>query len=105
MIKHKGPYETLYGHMSRIADGIRPGTRVNQGQVIGFIGSTGRATGPHLHYEVRINEHPVNPLQVKATGGRQLAGQDLMNFKATKTRILAMMRTAPSATRVAQVQQ
>ena len=54
---------------------------------------------------MRIDEHPVNPLQVKATGGRQLAGHDLMAFKMTKMHILAMMQTAPSATRVAQAQQ
>jgi murein DD-endopeptidase MepM/ murein hydrolase activator NlpD len=105
MIKHRGKYETLYAHMSKLAAGIRPGTPVNQGQVIGYVGATGRATGPHLHYEVRVDERPVNPLRVKSTGGRQLAGRDLANFKLNKMRILAMMQTAPSATRVAQVQQ
>jgi murein DD-endopeptidase MepM/ murein hydrolase activator NlpD len=105
MLKHKGNYETLYGHMSRLADGIRSGMQVNQGQVIGYVGSTGRATGPHLHYEVRVNDRPVNPLRVKAAGARQLAGADLAKFKQTKVRILAMMQTAPSATRVAQAQQ
>ena len=53
-IKHKGKYETLYGHMSRLAAGIRRGAKVRQGQVIGYVGSTGRSTGPHLHYEVRV---------------------------------------------------
>lgn len=105
MVKHKGNYETLYGHMSRLADGIRPGLAINQGQVIGYVGSTGRATGPHLHYEVRVDDRPVNPLRIKAAGARQLAGADLQKFKQTKVRILAMMQTAPSATRVAQAQQ
>jgi len=105
MIKHKGNYETLYGHLTRLADGLRPGIAVNQGQVVGYVGSTGRATGPHLHYEVRVNERPVNPLRVKATGARQLAGADLAKFKQTKMRILAMIQSTPSATQVAQVQQ
>jgi murein DD-endopeptidase MepM/ murein hydrolase activator NlpD len=105
MIKHKGKYETLYGHMSKLADGLTPGVRVNQGQVIGYVGATGRATGPHLHYEVRVDRRPVNPLRVKAAGGRQLANVDLLNFKQNKLRIVAMMRTAPSGTRVAQVQE
>ena len=55
MVKHKGKYETLYGHMSKLAAGIRRGAKINQGQVIGYVGSTGRATGPHLHYEVRVS--------------------------------------------------
>jgi murein DD-endopeptidase MepM/ murein hydrolase activator NlpD len=105
MVKHKGNYETLYGHMSRLAQGIRPGSPVNQGQVVGYVGATGRATGPHLHYEVRVNDRPVNPLRIKAAGARQLAGADLAKFKQTKMRILAMMQTAPSGTRVAQVQE
>ena len=105
MIKHKGKYETLYGHMSKLADGLSPGVKVNQGQVIGYVGATGRATGPHLHYEVRVERRPVNPLRVKAAGGRQLANIDLLNFKQNKLRLVAMMRTAPSGTRVAQVQE
>ncbi len=104
-IQHSGKYETLYGHMSRLADGITPGTSVRQGQVIGYVGSTGRSTGPHLHYEVRVADHPVNPMRVKASGGRQLAGKDLMAFQALKTRVIAMMKVAPSGTRIAQAQQ
>jgi murein DD-endopeptidase MepM/ murein hydrolase activator NlpD len=104
-LHHAGKYETLYGHMSRLADGIVPGAAVRQGQVIGYVGATGRATGPHLHYEVRIDSRPVNPMRVKASGGRQLAGKDLRNFDALKDRVIAMMKVAPSGTRVAQVQQ
>lgn len=104
-LKHNDKYETLYGHMSRLADGIRPGASVRQGQVIGYVGATGRATGPHLHYEVRVANRPVNPMRVKSSGGRQLAGKDLKTFQGLKTRIIAMMKVAPSGTRVAQNQQ
>jgi hypothetical protein len=91
--------------MSRLADGMVPGVTVRQGQVIGYVGATGRATGPHLHYEVRIANHPVNPMRVKSSGGRQLAGKDLKSFDDLKNRIIAMMKVAPSGTRVAQAQQ
>ena len=102
VIKHNEKFKSLYGHMSRFADGIRPGVRVNQGQVIGYVGSTGRSTGPHLHYEVRINDHPTNPMTIRASGGKQLAGKDLQNFRSNKIKILAMMQDAPSAVQVAQ---
>ena len=103
-IKHSGKYETLYAHMSRLATGIRAGGKVNQGQTIGYVGSTGRSTGPHLHYEVRANDRPVNPTRVKLAGARKLSGKELTNFKSLKTRVLAMMQTAPSATQVAEIQ-
>ena len=102
-IKHDGKYQTLYGHMRKLAAGIRPGAKVRQGQVIGYVGSTGRSTGPHLHYEVRVNDRPVNPTRVKASGSRQLAGKDLKAFKQLQTKLAAMMKTAPSGTQVAQV--
>jgi hypothetical protein len=91
--------------MSKLADGIRAGKKVNQGQIIGYVGATGRATGPHLHYEVRVAGRPMNPLKVKATGGKQLAGKDLQKYKLYKTRVLALMQNAPSATQVAQAGQ
>jgi murein DD-endopeptidase MepM/ murein hydrolase activator NlpD len=101
-LKHTKHYETLYAHMSRLAAGIIPGTRVNQGQVIGYVGATGRATGPHLHYEVRIDTHPVNPITVRVAGSRKLMGKDLAKFRQTKDMLVATMRNAPSATQVAQ---
>jgi murein DD-endopeptidase MepM/ murein hydrolase activator NlpD len=104
-IKHNSKYETLYAHMSKLAAGVVPGVRVNQGQVIGYVGATGRATGPHLHYEVRINNNPVNPTRIASTGGRQLGGSDLMKFRQLKQKVLAMMQLAPSATQVAQAGQ
>jgi murein DD-endopeptidase MepM/ murein hydrolase activator NlpD len=104
-IKHGGKYQTLYAHMSKLASGIRRGSKVNQGQIIGYVGSTGRSTGPHLHYEVRVNDQPVNPTRIKAEGGRQLAGKDLQKFRHMKQRVLAMMQNAPSALQVAQAGQ
>ena len=104
-IKHSGKFQTLYAHMSKLAAGIRAGTKVNQGQIIGYVGATGRATGPHLHYEVRVAGRPMNPQQVKASGAKQLAGKDLQKFKLYKQRVVALMETAPSATQVAQASQ
>lgn len=82
-LSHNAGIQTAYGHMSRIATGIRPGVRVKQGQVIGYVGATGRATGPHLHYEVIMNGAQVNPVGVKVPTNNQLAGADLKKFKAT----------------------
>ena len=104
-LKHNDKYETLYAHMSKLAAGIIPGVKVNQGQIIGYVGATGRATGPHLHYEVRIDSHPVDPTHIQVAGGTQLAGKELNKFRLTKQRVLAMMQTAPSATQVAQADQ
>ena len=103
-LKHPDGYETLYAHMSRLAENIAAGTKINQGQIIGYVGATGRATGPHLHYEVRLNNKPVNPMKVAVAGGRQLQGPILQAFLAHKGTILAMMKTAPSTARVAQNQ-
>ncbi len=101
-IQHTKKYETLYAHMSKLATGIRRGTRVNQGQIIGYVGSTGRSTGPHLHYEIRVDKRAVNPTNVKVAGGKQLAGKELLKFQQMKERVVAMMEKAPSATQVAQ---
>ncbi len=81
-IRHNAEYSTAYGHMSRFAKGIRAGKRVKQGQVIGYVGSTGLSTGPHLHYEVVKNGRRVNPLKIKAAAGENLAGKELKKFKA-----------------------
>jgi murein DD-endopeptidase MepM/ murein hydrolase activator NlpD len=104
-LQHNDKYETLYAHMSRLAPGIRAGRRVNQGQIIGYVGSTGRSTGPHLHYEVRVADRPVNPMRITFAGGRSLGGGDLQRFRAFKSQIAEMMRKAPSATQVAQAGQ
>ncbi len=100
-IKHNDRYETLYAHMSKLAAGIQRGTRVNQGQIIGYVGSTGRSTGPHLHYEVHVDNRPVNPTRIQAAGGKQLSGKELAKFSQLKARVNAMMLKAPSALQVA----
>ena len=104
-LQHNKKYETLYAHMSKLAAGVRRGVKVNQGQIIGYVGSTGRSTGPHLHYEVRVNDRPVNPSRINVAGGKQLAGKDLANFKQHKVKIAALMQNAPTATQVAQASQ
>lgn len=91
MIRHQNGYETGYAHQSRIADGIRPGVRVNQGQVIGYVGSTGFSTGPHLHYEVHVNGRPVNPLTIRLRRGRELTGPELASFRSERDRIDAVI--------------
>lgn len=101
-LQHNKKYKTLYAHMSKLASGIRRGTKVNQGQIIGYVGSTGRSTGPHLHYEVRMNNRPINPTRINASGGTQLAGKELNRFKQLKQKVEAMMQQAPSAIQVAQ---
>ena len=80
-IRHNSEYSTAYGHMWKFAKGIRPGVRVKQGQVIGYVGSTGLSTGPHLHYEVIKNGKRVNPRTIRAATGNNLAGKDLKKFK------------------------
>ena len=87
-IRHAGGLGTGYAHMSRIA--VRPGTHVRAGQIIGYVGSTGLSTGPHLHFEVFRNNVAVNPLSVKFTQAAQLAGSELQRFKATLARMLSV---------------
>lgn len=104
-IKHNNRYETLYAHMHKLATGIRRGVKVNQGQIIGYVGSSGRSTGPHLHYEVHANGRPVNPTRINSAGGKQLGGKELAKFNQMKQRVLAMMQQAPSPLQVAQAKQ
>jgi murein DD-endopeptidase MepM/ murein hydrolase activator NlpD len=93
-LRHNGSYSTAYAHMNRIA--VNPGSRVTQGQVIGAVGSTGRSTGPHLHYEILHGGKPVNPLKVKLPTGRKLAGEELANFLAKVQEIeMARLASAP----------
>jgi murein DD-endopeptidase MepM/ murein hydrolase activator NlpD len=86
-IRHNAEYSTAYGHMSRFAPRLARGSRVHQGQVIGYVGSTGMATGPHLHFEVLMKNHQVNPMTVKMPVGTKLAGADLERFTQQRARI------------------
>ncbi len=88
MVKHNAELATGYAHLSRFA--VRPGQQVSQGQVIGYVGSTGLSTGPHLHYEVWLRGAPVNPVQLRFVGGTQLAGGDMARFRAELDRLRRM---------------
>ena len=83
-IRHAGAYATAYAHMSRFARTVAAGKRVRQGDVIGYVGSTGRSTGPHLHYEILVAGKQTNPLKVKMPAGPKLAGQELARFLEAK---------------------
>ncbi len=86
-ITHVNGYATAYAHLSRYADGIDPGDRVRQGQIIGYVGASGRATGPHLHYEVLKNGTRINPMTLNAPTGRALDGDVKTAFEAHRARI------------------
>lgn len=83
-IRHNGTYKTAYAHMNGFAKGIKKGRTVQQGQIIGYVGSTGRSTGPHLHYEVHYNGKQVNPLSLDLPTGRKLEGPILASFMALR---------------------
>lgn len=100
-IQHANGYVTAYNHMSGFARGINEGVRVRQGQVIGYLGSSGLSTGPHLHYEVMVNSHFVDPMRVKLARTREMDGKTLAEFKRERDRIDSLMAKAPNATRVA----
>ena len=97
-IRHANGYQTAYSHMSRFAKGVTPGVRISQGQVIGYVGSTGLSSGPHLHYEILVNNQFVNPLSIEVPRERQLAGRDLTEFHKERMRIDELMRRTPVMT-------
>lgn len=98
-IRHNSEFSTAYGHMSGFAKGIYPGKRVTQGQLIGYVGSTGRSTGPHLHYEVIQNGRRVNPRTIKASTGENLSGQNLTQFKKLVAKVNSDNALAFAATK------
>jgi len=101
-IRHTGGWDTGYGHISRYASGVRPGAHVHQGQVVAYVGATGLATGPHLHYEIWQNGQRVNPIGAKVPQGSALAGLELTRFQGEKARIDGLLaRGAPRTVAVA----
>ena len=98
-IRHNTEYKTAYGHMSRIDKAARRGKRVRQGDIIGTVGSTGRSTGPHLHYEVLLGGRQINPLTLELPTGAKLAGADLERFEAEVTALQAAIAETPVAAR------
>ncbi|NFV81043.1 M23 family metallopeptidase [Magnetospirillum aberrantis] len=100
-IRHGNGFATAYAHMSRIAVGMKSGKRVGQGQIIGFVGSTGRSTGPHLHYEVLKGNSQINPLSVKMPTSTRLEGRDLARFNAIKRETDTLLAKIAPSTRVA----
>ncbi len=105
VIRHANGYKTAYAHQARFAPGIEPGVRVRQGQVIGYVGSSGLSTGPHLHYEVIVNGNFVNPMTIRVPRGRSLQGRTLAAFNRERDRILRLMQQPPASTRVATADQ
>jgi murein DD-endopeptidase MepM/ murein hydrolase activator NlpD len=94
-IRHANGYQTAYSHLSRFAQGTVDGARVRQGQIIGYVGSTGLSSGPHLHYEVLVNSRFVDPLSIQVPRDRQLTGKQLADFQKDRVRIDELMRRAP----------
>ena len=86
-IRHNSTYETIYAHMSKFARGIKSGVRVKQGQTIGYVGSTGKSTGPHLHYEVIVNGKKVNSQKLKLPSGKILKGKERKLFETKKIKL------------------
>src|SRR4029450_7592449 len=99
-LKKNNGEETAYGHMSAVAKGMEPGKRVRQGQVIGFVGSTGMSTGAHVHYEILVNGRFVDPMRIKLPRGRSLEGPLLGGFEKERDRLDGMMNNRGSGARV-----
>ena len=101
LLNHSNGYATAYGHLSRFAAGIHRGSHVRQGQVIAYSGATGLATGPHLHYEIRINGVQVNPATVKVARGRMLFGNDLRDFQIARLHTDSQIAALPLEGKIA----
>ena len=100
-IRHNGTYKTAYAHMKGYARGMRAGKRVRQGQTIGYVGTTGRSTGPHLHYEVLRNGAQMNPRKLKLPTGQKLKGTALAQFERQVRKIRVLIAEVPSAQKIA----
>ena len=95
-IMHNGDYSTAYGHASRFSKKFKAGSKVKQGDVVAYVGNTGRSTGPHLHFELIYRGIQVNPAKVKATSGIKLVGKELVRFESTKNEIDRYRRNTPN---------
>ncbi len=100
-IRHHSGFKTAYGHLKGYAKGIHSGKRVKQGQIIGYIGTSGRSTGPHLHYEILKNKRQINPLSLKLPTGKKLKGKALARFEATRLKTSTEMAALPVVEKVA----
>ena len=100
-INHGNGYGTAYGHLSRFAPGVHRGSHVRQGQIVAYSGNTGMSTGPHLHYEIRVNNVQVNPLRVKVATGRRLAARDLRDFLVERLHVDSQLASMPLETKLA----
>jgi len=102
LIRHANGYVSSYNHQNAIAKGIKPGVKVRQGQVIGYVGSTGLSTGPHLHYELIVNGNKVDALKIRLPGGKSLEGKALAKFESERKRIDDLLGSGESATELAE---
>jgi murein DD-endopeptidase MepM/ murein hydrolase activator NlpD len=100
-VRHANGYKTAYGHMSRFAAGVSEGVKVRQGQIIGYVGTTGLSSGPHVHFEVLVNNSYVDPMSIQVPRERQLTGKQRVDFQKERSRIDELMRRNPVSTRVA----
>ena len=91
LIRHANGYVSSYNHQSAIAKGVKKGSKVHQGQIIGWVGTTGESTGPHLHYEMIVNGTKVDPLKIRLPGGKSLEGPALAKFQEERKRIDALI--------------
>lgn len=97
-IRHANGYHTSYAHLSKFARGVKEGAQVRQGQVIGYVGTTGLSSGPHLHFEVLVNKRRVDPMSIQVPKERQLTGRELADFQRERARIDELIRRAPVMT-------
>ena len=97
-LRHANRYHTAYSHMSRVASGMEPGVKVRQGQTIGYVGSTGLSSGPHLHFEVLVNSRFVDPMSIQVPREKKLEGKELAEFQKERARIDDLMKRAPVMT-------